>query len=147
MTHKAQAAAQEIQGLITGIDNKLGWLGEADLKGFVFYADDLSKGDRSRPIWLGAIQLAARFREIYARRRTGRGTWYALLNVMRWDATPHIVETTASFHEKCGSKAEAEEAARATLVEHAKDFNADTTVEAEVLCDLEWDEDGEMRLL
>jgi hypothetical protein len=147
VTYEAKEAIQEVQGRITSIDNKLRWLSEADLKGVSFEADEISKGDTSRPIWLGVAQLADRYREIQARRRNGKGTWYAVLTIMRWDIIRRASETTATFHKQCGSKAEAEEAARSMLVEHAKDFNGETSIEAEVLCDLEWDEEGEMRLL
>lgn len=147
VTYEAKEAIQEVQSRITSIDNKLRWLSEADLKGFCFEADEISKGDTSRPIWLGIVQLADRYREIQARRRSGKGTWYAVLTIMRWDATRRAAETTATFHRQCSSKAEAEETARSMLVEHAKDFNGETSIEAEVLCDLEWDEEGEMRLL
>ncbi|MEY9580931.1 hypothetical protein ABIE88_008507 [Bradyrhizobium diazoefficiens] len=147
VTYEAKEAVREILSLVTSIDNKLRWLSEVDLKGFAFEAREVSKGDSSRPVWLGIAQLADHYREILTRRRTGRGTWYAVLHIMRWDTTRRTAETTASFHKRCGSKAEAEEAARALLVEHAKDFSGDISIEAEVLCDLEWDAEEDTRLL
>jgi hypothetical protein len=45
------------------------------------------------------------------------------------------------FHERCTSKKEAEEAARRLLAEHAKDFSAEVSVEARVVCELEWEDD------
>ncbi|MET4315897.1 hypothetical protein [Bradyrhizobium sp. RT4b] len=147
VTYEAKEAVREIQTLVTSIDNKLRWLSEIDLKGFAFEAGEVSKGDTSRPVWLGIAQLADHYREILTRRRTGRGTWYAVLHIMRWDTIRRSAETTASFHKRCGSKAEAEEAARALLVEHAKDFSGEISIEAEVLCDLEWDEEEDVRLL
>ncbi len=147
VTYEAKEAVREIQGLVTSIDNKLRWLSEADLKGFAFEAGEVSRGDTSRPVWLGIAKLADHYREILTRRRTGRGTWYAVLHIMRWDTIRRAAETTASFHKRCGSKAEAEEAARALLVEHAKDFSGEISIEAEVLCDLEWDAEEDVRLL
>lgn len=42
-------------------------------------------------------------------------------------------------HEKCNSKKEAEDAARRLLAENAKYFSSSTSIEADVVCDLEWD--------
>jgi hypothetical protein len=55
--------------------------------------------------------------------------------------THHSGDTTASFHERCNSKKEAEEAARRLLVEKAEHFSAEHTVEASVVCDFEWHDD------
>ena len=43
------------------------------------------------------------------------------------------------MHERCNSKKEAEEAARQLLAENAKYFSAESSVEARVVCDLEWE--------
>jgi hypothetical protein len=43
--------------------------------------------------------------------------------------------------QKCSSKAEAEKAARLLLAENAKFFDDLTSIEARVVCDLEWSED------
>jgi hypothetical protein len=52
--------------------------------------------------------------------------------------THHSGESVSSFHEKCNSKKEAEEAARRMLTENAKHFSAQFSVEASVVCELEW---------
>jgi bifunctional non-homologous end joining protein LigD len=54
----------------------------------------------------------------------------------------HYSESINSFHEKCNSKKEAEEAARRMLAEKAQFFSAEHSVEASVVCDLEWYEPG-----
>jgi hypothetical protein len=43
-------------------------------------------------------------------------------------------------HEHCKSKKEAEEAAQRLLAEHAKHFSVETSVEARIVCELEWEE-------
>jgi hypothetical protein len=55
--------------------------------------------------------------------------------------THHSGDATASFHERCNSKKEADEVARRMLVENAQYFNAEHTVEATVVCELEWHDD------
>jgi hypothetical protein len=50
-------------------------------------------------------------------------------------------EIESFVHEKCSSKKEAEEAARRLLAENAKYFSAENSVEARVVCDLEWFDD------
>ncbi|MET4212379.1 hypothetical protein ABIB95_007226 [Bradyrhizobium sp. LA2.1] len=47
---------------------------EVDLKGFAFEAGEVSKGYTSRPVWLDIAKLADHYREVLARRRTGRRT-------------------------------------------------------------------------
>lgn len=37
-------------------------------------------------MWLGVAEAADRRREMLVRRRTGRGAWYALVQILRWDA-------------------------------------------------------------
>jgi hypothetical protein len=65
---------------------------------------------------------------------------YACVDILRWDVTHHSGETISFAHERCNSKKEAEEAGRRLLVEYAKHFSAENTVEARVICDLEWDD-------
>jgi hypothetical protein len=64
------------------------------------------------------------------------------VDISRWDVTRRYSESSSSFHEKCNSKKEAEEAARRMLAEKAQFFSAEYSVEASVLCDLEWYEPG-----
>ena len=80
---------------------------------------------------------------VVKRHRTGEGIWHATVEILQWDVTHHSGESTASFHERCNSKGEAEEAARRMLVENAKYFSARSSVEASVVCDLEWYDDDE----
>jgi hypothetical protein len=63
------------------------------------------------------------------------------VDILRWDVKHHSANSTASFHQRCNSKKEAEEAARRMLVENAQYFSSDYTVEASVVCELEWHDD------
>jgi len=69
--------------------------------------------------------------------------WYASIDIVQWDPLRKSGQSNSYVHERCDSKKEAEIAARRLLAENAKYFSAETTIEASVVCDLEWnDEDG-----
>jgi hypothetical protein len=138
LTSEARSAVREIQTHIFGIHGKLEHLNEPSLKALAFEARSLASNDFNDAVWLGIAGAADRRREILARHRSGSGVWYASIDVIRWNRSRHTGETESFVHEKCSSKKEAEEAARRLLVENAKYFSADTSVEARVVCDLEW---------
>jgi hypothetical protein len=139
LTSEARDALREIQTHIFGIQGKLEFLTEAALKGLAFEARSLASEDFDDPVWLGVAAAADRRREILVRNRTGSGIWYASVDVTRWDPSQRTGRCESLVHEKCNSKKEAEEAARRLLAENAKHFSAETSVEARVVCDLEWD--------
>lgn len=147
VTYEAKEAIREIRTNLIGIDNKLRWLSEPALKGVAFEARENAKIESDGPLWIGIAEAAERYHEIQVRRRTGRGVWYAVVEILRWDAVQRTGETIATFHERCDSKTKAEEAARRLLTENAKHFTAETSVDTEVLCELEWDEEAEAKLL
>jgi hypothetical protein len=138
MTFEAKQAISEIQTHIFGIDGKLEFLTEPALKGFAFEARRLAESDLDNAVWRGIAEAADRRREILARYRTGSGVWYASVDVIRWDNSRHTGKSESFAHERCNSKREAEEAARRLLAENAKYFSAESSVEARVVCDLEW---------
>jgi hypothetical protein len=140
MTHEAREAIREIQTHVLGIGGKLEYLTEPALKGLAFEARSLASNDFNNEVWLGVAGAADRRREILARHRSGSGIWYASVDVIRWDHSRHSGETESFVHEKCNSKKEAEEAARRLLAENARYFSAESSVEARVVCDLEWDD-------
>jgi hypothetical protein len=138
MTFEAKQAIREIQTHIFGIDSKMEFLTEPALKGFAFEARRLAENDLDNAVWRGIAEAADRRREILARYRTGSGVWYASVDVIRWDNSRHTGKSESFAHERCNSKREAEEAARRLLAENAKYFSAESSVEARVVCDLEW---------
>lgn len=138
MTFEASEAIREIQSHLSRVDFKLEGLSETALKGLAFEARSLAAKDLNNAIWLGVAEAADRRREILARYRTGKGIWYASIEMIYWETTGHSGRSARVVHEKCNSKKEAEEAARRLLAENAKYFSASTSVEADVLCDLEW---------
>lgn len=145
MTWEANEAIKEIRSKIWTIGGKLEHLTEPALKGVSFEALKLAKADQNSALWRAVSEVAEERREILKRHRSGSGVWYATVDILRWDVTHHSGETTTSFHERCNSKKEAEEAARRMLAENAKYFSAEFSVEARVVCELEWyDEDGQI---
>jgi hypothetical protein len=138
VTFEAKEAIREIQTHIFGIDGKMEFLTEPALKGFAFEARRLAKNDFDNAVWRGIADAADRRREILARYRTGSGVWYASVDVIHWDNSRHTGKSESFAHEKCNSKKEAEQAARRLLAENAKYFSAENSVEARVVCDLEW---------
>ncbi|WFU26340.1 hypothetical protein QA649_09060 [Bradyrhizobium sp. CB1717] len=147
VTYEAKEAIREIRTSLISIANKLQWLSEPALKGAAFEAREIAKTEADGPLWLGIAEAADRYREIQGRRRTGRGVWYAHVEILQWDAVQRTGEVIASFSERCDSKAKAEEAARKLLTENAKYLTAETSVHTEVLCELEWDEEVGAKLL
>jgi hypothetical protein len=142
LTFEAKQAIREIQTHLFGIDGKMEFLTEPALKGLAFEARRLAKNDLDNAVWRGIADAADRRREILARYRTGSGIWHASVDVIRWDDSRHSGESDSVAHEKCNSRKDAEEAARRLLAENAKYFSAETSVEARVVCDLEWFEDS-----
>ena len=108
------------------------------MKALAFEARQLAKVELDSAIWRGVAESADRRREILSLYRSGKGIWHATVDISRWDVTRRYSESVNSFHEKCNSKKEAEEAARRMLAEKAQFFSAEDSVEASVVCDLEW---------
>ena len=140
LTYEAKEAIEQIRLQLYTLAGKMELLSEQALKGFAFEARRLSADDLE-PLWQGFANAADRRREILARYRTGKGVWYASVDIVQWDSLRKSGHTTSYVHERCNSKKEAETAARRLLAENAKYFSAETTIEASVVCDLEWHEE------
>jgi hypothetical protein len=136
MTWEAQEAIRDIQTKVWSIGSQVERLVEPALKGVSFEALRLARADENAVLWKAVSEAADRRLEILKRHRTGSGVWHACVDVTRWDVTRHSGETTSSFHERCNSKKEAEEAARRMLIENVRHFDASHSVETRVVCDL-----------
>ena len=140
ITYEAEEEIRDIQDHVMRIDFKIEPQTEPTLKGLAFEARRRSRDDFDNPVWRGVAEAADRRREILARYRTGSGVWYAYVELMRWDTARHSGEAINMVHERCNSKKEAEEAAHRLLAENAKHFSAEVSIEAKVVCELEWDD-------
>jgi hypothetical protein len=140
LTYEAKEAIREIGTQLYSIASKLEGLSEQDLKGLNFAARH-KRGDGLEQLWQGVANAADRRREILARYRTGRGVWYASIEFFKWEPHRYSGQSDTIAYKKCNSKKEAEGAARLLLAENAKYFTAENSVEARVVCDLEWEKD------
>lgn len=137
LTWDAKRALQECGENFGKIPHTISNLKEPSLKAFIHEALARAKTDPDfGPLYRALSEMAQLELDIVRRRRTNKGVWYAVVDIMRW--RDHTGETVASFHECCKSRTDAEKAARRLLAEHASKFNFDTTVEATIVTDLEW---------
>jgi hypothetical protein len=141
LTHEARHALTDIAMKLAIIGSDLNALPEAALSGIAFEARQSYEGPLEGPLWSGISQAAEKRREILARHRTGQGTWFAVIEAIRCDPLRKEARISLLASQKCSSKAEAEKAARRLLAENAKSFDDLTSIEARVVCDLEWSED------
>lgn len=137
LTFDARQAIDEISGLFWKISTAIEQLMESSQKSFGFEARERSRADPEYAHLYGAIaDMSDWHLEVQRRRRTGKGVWYAVVNVTMWDG--HVGRSVARFHDECEGKQAAVVAARKLLAQHADRFAENITVEAEVITDLEW---------
>ncbi|MER9755395.1 hypothetical protein NKJ46_18395 [Mesorhizobium sp. M0166] len=137
LTYDASRALDEASEGFWKIGHAIERLKEPSLKGFAVEARQRSEADPEEGSLFRAIaEMAERRLEILRRRRVGKGVWYALVDVTRWD--DGVGTSISNYHERCEGKAAAVAAARRLLAAHADKFAEDITVEAELLTDLEW---------
>jgi hypothetical protein len=86
----------------------------------------------------GIANAVDRKKEIAARYRTGKGVWFAVVEVMKWHPTRNSGEVTGTFEMRCEGRKAAVLAARQMLAEEVALLSDDVIVEASVKCDLEW---------
>lgn len=141
LTYEAKHALQEISGGFWKISHAMHGLSEPSLRGLAFEARSQAKGDPDHaPLYLAIGEMADDRLKLQQRRRSMKGVWYAVLDILRWqDDSGEVIET---FHERCQGKAMAEAAARRLLKEHADKFSAEIKIETELLTDLEWERRG-----
>jgi hypothetical protein len=112
-------------------------LKEPSLKGFIFEAERQANDDPDfGHLYRALAEMAKEQLQILREKRSSKGTWYALVEVMHW--REHVGEAIERQHERCTSKAAAITAARRLLAEHVGKFSDDITVEADLLTETEW---------
>ena len=142
LTSDARDKLGELHWAVSDIGSAIDDLSEVALKGFAFEARRISQAySDGRTIWETIAAEADRAREIKARRRTGKGTWYAVLNV--WlHVDSREMRAADTKWERCDGKAAAVKAAQRLLADNAHRFSEDVTIEAELFCELEWQPSG-----
>ncbi|RWK12162.1 hypothetical protein [Mesorhizobium sp.] len=139
LTFDARHAIDEISGLFWKISSAIEGLKEPSQKAFAFEARARANADPEYAHLYRAIaDMSDWHLEVQRRRRTGKGVWYALVDITMWD-DQRVGHSLGHFHEECAGKDAAVMAARKLLREHSDQFADNITVEAEVLTDLEWE--------
>ena len=138
LTHDARHALQQLAGLVSQVDNILIGLSERALKGLAFEAVRSSTCD-DEAFWRAIGEAAKRREQIRAAHRTGRGEWYAVLEIARANRTyPYVWEHITAEHEKCSSRKAAVDASRRLMANKASWMYADIDLSVNVRSALEW---------
>ena len=138
LTNEARWALQRLNDSVNAIKRELDGLSERGLKGLAFEAVRMSTVD-DEAIWRGIADESKRKEAIRAAHRTGRGEWYAVLEVSRAHRTlPYLWEEVAIAHAKCSSRKEAVEAGRRLMAEKADWLDVDIQLEVSLRSALEW---------
>ena len=138
LTYEAKEALREIDVKLATIIFKLEELSEPALKGLAFEARE--KAEEEAGLWAGVADECDHLREIKARRRTGRGIWYAVIEAERPDLNDaNVTHIDDLAFEKCQGKKAAVEAARRLLKEHADTLREDLMLRSALYCELEWE--------
>ena len=139
LTHAGRWALDRIEKHVEAITLELGGLSERALKGLAFEAQRMSTLE-DEAIWRGIADEAKRWEAIRAAERTGKGEWYAVIEVSREDRdNPRVMEEVAVAHVKGASRKEAIEAGRKLMAEKVAWLDAGTFVEVTLRSALEWE--------
>lgn len=137
LTYEARRAIGATSEAFWKIPYEIEKLKEPSLRSFMAEARHRSNHDPDFSHLYRAIADMAEWQlEIEKRRRTGKGVWYAVVEVMMW--RDGVGEAVSRYYERCSNRDDAVAAARCLLAKHAHEFSDMTTVEAELLTDLEW---------
>ncbi|WP_378944400.1 hypothetical protein [Mesorhizobium sp. ANAO-SY3R2] len=141
LTSDARWAIEQISTDFWKFANLISTLKEPSQKSFGFEARERAQEELEYAHLYNALAAMSDWQlEVQRRRRTGRGVWYAVVEVMLHRQDIKAYETAERFYERCSSRDEAVLAVRRLLVEHASKFTDYTTVEGELLTDLEWEQ-------
>lgn len=139
LTWDAKEALKQATKPFWEIGRAIDPLKEPSLKSFIYEARQNIELERENaPLYRAVAEMGEKRLAILRRRRTGKGVWFASVDITRWG--PEYGETIATYHERCDGRDAAVEAARRLMIEHAHRFTAETTVDAEIMTDLEWDD-------
>ncbi|MGX5805339.1 hypothetical protein ACWGS9_29495 [Bradyrhizobium sp. Arg314] len=139
LTFDARHAVDEISGLFWKISSTIENLKEPSQRSFAFEARSLAATEPEYVHLYRAIaEMSDWHLEVQRRRRTGKGVWYALVEITMWDSE-RVGHSLGHFYKKCVGRVAAEKAARSLLREHADKFAENISVDPELLTDLEWE--------
>jgi hypothetical protein len=138
LTFDARRALETVTQGFWKIPYEIEKLKEPSLKSFLAEARQRANHDPDFGRLYRAIADMAEWQlGVEKRRRSGKGEWYAVVEVMVW--RDGAGEALARYYQRCSSRDDAVAAVRRLLVEHADEFSDTTTLETELLTDLEWE--------
>lgn len=138
LSFEARRALSEASAAFSEICRSVDSLKEPSLKAFAFESRKLSKEDPDfAHLYRAVADISDWQLEVLRRKRTGKGVWYAHVEVMSW--REGFGEAIERYSQRCESRNDAILAARVLLSQHAEKFGDAVTVEAELLTDLEWE--------
>ena len=136
LTWEARRALPEISAKLSMISYELSKLSEPALKGLAFEARRTADFGEEAPLWRGLADECDRRREISSCRRTGKGIWYAVLEIFLAESAD-VSRSILTVCEKCEGKDAAVHAARKLIMAHADKFSDCYSIETHVYTDLE----------
>jgi hypothetical protein len=136
LSRDAREALYEISGKIGSINFALEGLSEPALKGLAFEARR-SASYEHESLWEGVAGEADRQRQLLAARRTGKGEWYAVIE-MFISTGGHTAEVHTAAFEKCLSRPVAIEAGKRLMKEQVDRLSPNVTMEVKIYSALEW---------
>lgn len=138
MTSQGKYALPELASKLSMIAFELSRFTEPTLKGIAFQARvDANQEKDITELLRGLAAECERQLEIRKRQRTGKGTWYAVVELFR-QRERQFADHVKTVHEKCDSKAKAIIAVQKLIVATAPDVGNDITLDSRVVMDLEW---------
>lgn len=141
LTYDAKNALKEASSHFYKIEMALWRLKEPSLKGLAHGAREQSKDNETPELYRAVAEIAERKLQFLARRRSDKGVWYGFVEIFRMVEEGHQ-EVVATFHRRCNGRTAAEKAARELVALHAQYITADTSINAEVETDLEWEQES-----
>lgn len=143
MTSEGKYALAEIERSLGDVAFKLVGLTTAALKGITFHARQAAETDLEHPgLWRGLADQCDLQLEIQHRRRTGKGTWYAIVELFMHEGG-HLVRRVHLAQEKCDSRTGAIKAVQRLIIEATSKIGPNISLESRVLTNLEWSPDEE----
>ena len=128
----------KIERQVAAIRHELSGLSERALKGIAFEAHHTGMWEEEM-LWRGVSDEAKRLEAIRAAHRTGKGEWYAVLEVARAHADkPYLWEGVTVVHAKCASRSDAVEAGRLLMTDKCGWLSTDIEISVNIRSALEW---------
>lgn len=138
LTYEAKSEISEIASKLTMLGWGIGQLSERALPGFIGEARKRAKNEPEQQFYWEATALEAeRQLELKRLRRTGKGSWVAVLQLYR-HSSPSSSEVAFEEHRSCEGELAAIEAMKELIREHCDKAGSAISVEARTMPALEW---------